>query len=650
MTLNEVLALLPDAKQNGDGYTAKCPAHGDKRPSLSVSQGEKGVVLHCHSGCSPAAVCAALGITMRDLFVEPDRGHGHKRQNAPKRTPRARKAQRYDSLDLAVAAAGRQAGGQLTGTWCYHDGFFVVRFDKPDGSKACRPISRNGDGWVVADPDGKLPLFMPIGLPKNGEPILVCEGEKCAAAACSLGLHGVASAHGSSGATKSDWTALAGRDCVVWPDFDEAGTKYADAVATILTALDPPARVKVLDPPALWAGRDDLQEHYDIVQWLAPMDAHEPGELRGFVMSVAEAAPEWMPAPTGEGQGEALVKGDDQDEDDGCNVITLSDVEIKSIPWLWPTRFAANKFSMLVGNPGTSKSTLTCDMAARLSVGRPWPDDSACPIADTIMMSCEDGIADTIAPRVESAGGDRHRVHLLESVREGKGRRSFLVTEDVPRLERLLCRFPNTRLIVIDPITGYLGSTDSHRNSEVRGVLSPLAEFADRCGVCVLAISHLSKNRAEAIYRVIGSLAFAAAARTVYGCLFDRKDSTGERVLFLPLKSNIGPDRCGLAYHLDKTGDPVPCITWEPGVVTDRFDDALAAPDRDAPAMDAAAAWLFDLLTAGPLPAKEVGDAAQGLLFSIDTVRRAARALGVVYEKSGFGPGSVTLWKLPNSP
>src|SRR5690606_15615930 len=127
------------------------------------------------------------------------------------------------------------------------------------------------------------------------------------------------------------------------------------------------------------------------------------------------------------------------------------------------------------------------------------------------------------------------------------------------------------RLVIIDPVSAFLGSTDSHNNSEVRGVLAPLAEMAARHGVAIVAVTHLNKGGGSALNRVIGSIAFTAAARAAYVVTRDEDDPA--RRLMLPAKNNLGCDENGFAYRLE--GEPTPHIEWEPTLVAMSADEAV---------------------------------------------------------------------------
>src|SRR5262249_13584096 len=162
--------------------------------------------------------------------------------------------------------------------------------------------------------------------------------------------------------------------------------------------------------------------------------------------------------------------------------------------WLWPGRIACGKVTMLAGHPGLGKSQVALSIAAIVSTGGRWPVDGACAeCGSVVIMSAEDDPEDTIRPRLDAAGADLARCHVIDAVRRRddtgrETRRGFSILEDVPRLAAALVGFGDTALVVIDPITAYLGATDSHCNAEVRAALAPLADLAAQHRVAVLAI------------------------------------------------------------------------------------------------------------------------------------------------------------------
>jgi hypothetical protein len=323
----------------------------------------------------------------------------------------------------------------------------------------------------------------------------------------------------------------------------------------------------------------------------------------------------------------------------------LDTVEPEDVAWLWPRRIALGKLTLIAGDPGLGKSFVTLDIAARVSRGQPWPDAPGVPnpSGGVVLLNAEDGLADTIAPRLDAAGADRRRIVSLDGVAADtpsstSSERGFNL-RDLPALEQAIAEVSDCRLVVIDPITSYLGAVDSHKNAEVRGLLGPLAALAAKHNVAIVAVTHLNKSgNGPAIYRTMGSLAFAAAARAAWAAIKDKEDP--RRRLFIPVKNNLSQDTRGLAYRIESPDGGRPCVAWQEGEVSITADDALA-DDRDGQRerteREDCAEWLTVLLANGPIPAREVEREARDAGQAVATLRRAKAEIKVESRRSAFG-------------
>jgi putative DNA primase/helicase len=219
----------------------------------------------------------------------------------------------------------------------------------------------------------------------------------------------------------------------------------------------------------------------------------------------------------------------------------------------------------LVGDPDVGKSYLTLDMAARVSCGASWPERGAAPRGKVLLLSAEDSVQDTIRPRLEGVRADLSRVIVVSSVCRRKRAAHFNLATDLQALRRLVATDPEYRLVVIDPISAYMGDLDTNSNSLVRGALSPLAAWAAEAGVAVVCVSHLRKSEGAVVYRTMGSLAFTAAARAVWAVTRDSQDETGQRRVLWPVKNNLSADRTSLAFCIvsDEGGSRGAYLRWE---------------------------------------------------------------------------------------
>lgn len=648
MTLDEVLERFPNAEPSGGSWKARCPAHDDQSPSLSISEGDDGkVLLCCHKGCTFEDICSSAGLNTRDLFpssTSTESSHSRGKRENRRREPQRKPGKVYESAEAAIASLERKEGPK-SGIWRYHDATgeivgWVCRWDKPDGGKTFRPIARMPEGWQVAGMPEPRPLYQLPELAKPGR-VFICEGEKAADAARSIGLVATTSPGGAKAGKKADWSPLAGREVVILPDNDRPGRKYAEDAAGTLTRLDPPAVVRVVELPG-------LPEKGDLVDWIALRgEAADPNDLAFQIEKLADEATDVQPprrSRPGESRSEAIC-------------VRLSDVTEAPLEWLWPGRIPLGKLTLLAGDPGLGKSFVTVDMAARVSTGSPWPDLPGIrqPVGSVVMFNSEDDIADTVLPRLKRAGGDPSRVLALEGVRttsDGgeKHERGFSLDRDLQRLTEVIEANPEIRLVVIDPISAYCGSTDSHNNAEVRGMLAPLAQLASRFRVAIVMVTHLSKGSGgKAVYRPMGSLAFAAAARAVWQVAKDHEDES--RRLILLAKMNVSEETKGLAYRLADG-----CVCWEESPVTMTADEHLELEDHPKSRANGAGAeleravdWLKATLADGPRLASIVEQLADDEDISKATLRRAKRAANVKSDRKGFGRGSEVFWKLPGS-
>jgi len=245
--------------------------------------------------------------------------------------------------------------------------------------------------------------------------------------------------------------------------------------------------------------------------------------------------------------------------------------------------------------------------------------------------------------------------------RNGLARRMFNLKDDLSLLENKISELGTVRLVVIDPISAYMGGADGNGNVETRDILEPLSELAGRLRTAVVAVTHLNKGggaaKQTALHRFVGSIAFAAAARTAFMVVQDAEDA--ENRFFLHIKSNLGPRCLGLSFRSQQIdledGVKAPKVVWGTEHVSHSADDALAAVEGDSnehSAKNAAIAFLRTVLANGPVPVSEVqrqaveaGLLQEGKLFGQSKPFRSARqALGIEPKRIG----GAWILELPN--
>jgi hypothetical protein len=617
--LERVLARL-DAVRPGSGgqWQARCPAHDDRHPSLSVALGNRGaVLLHCHAGCDPERVLAAVGLAPCDLLDQPSR-HEPTGSDSPPR--------------IVAQYPYRDAEGALR--------YEVVRF-APKAFRQRRPDGHGGWVWNIQGVERVLyRLPEVIAAARLGQRIYLVEGEKDADRLAELSLHATTGPQGAGKWQDSFGEALRGAQVVILPDNDEPGREHALMVARSLLGIA--ASAKVLALP-------DLPHHGDVSDWLAA------GGSASTLERLADDTADWIP------HLEETLQGPTGTSDPafGEVVTRLSDVQSELVRWLWPGRIPLGKLSILDGDPGLGKSLLTLDLAARVSTGREMPDGGSSDLAGpagVLLLTAEDGLADTIRPRAEAAGADCSRILALEAVREirasvrsGSGpepevRERPPALSDIPAITAAI-RQADVRLVIVDPLMAFIpAGLDTHRDAEIRVLLRGLARLAEDTGVAVLLVRHLTKaNGGNALYRGGGSIGIIGAARS--GLLVARDPNDPELRVLAVTKSNLAAPSTALAYRVTGDAYDPPRVSWE-GATAHSVGELLGHSLPEKPNMlDQAKTFVLEALAAGPRAASEVAQEAAAAGVAAITLRRAREALQVETRRDA----ERWIWVLPGA-
>jgi hypothetical protein len=328
-------------------------------------------------------------------------------------------------------------------------------------------------------------------------------------------------------------------------------------------------------------------------------------------------------------------------------IITMDHIERQPIEWLWWPYLAFGKIAMLDGDPGIGKGLLTIQLAANLSRAYPLPDQQGQPTLPiskprpTLLLTAEDGLADTLKARLEAAGADCAKIHVLTGWlgREDEVRAFTLQHMDI--LEQAL-KEVRPGLLIIDPIQAYVGDIDIHRSNATRPLLTALKTVIEPYHCASVCVRHPGKGQQDgkALYRGLGTMDFIGAART--GLFAEQHPLDPNKALLAHHKSNIGPLGRTQVYSKDQ-GE----FRW---VGVSRLNAEVVAgsgrgPDRYA--FLEAVYWLEGYMRPGlPYKAKDLEEALSEEGFHAGVMKRAKKALGIVSTKQG----EIWYWKMPDLP
>lgn len=228
-------------------------------------------------------------------------------------------------------------------------------------------------------------------------------------------------------------------------------------------------------------------------------------------------------------------------------IINMSEVQSQEIKWLWYPFIAYGKTSIVQGDPGDGKSTLILNIAAKLSRGeRLEPEMNIDKPVNVIYQTAEDGLADTVKPRLEQAGADCSRISIID-----ESEKSLSMLDE--RIEKAIIE-TGAKLFILDPIQAYLGGgTDMNRANEAREMTKNLGNIAERTGCAIVLIGHMNKGSgAKAAYRGMGSIDFFAVARSVM--LVGRIEGQPDMRAVIQIKNNLAPFGHPKAFELTQDG------------------------------------------------------------------------------------------------
>jgi archaellum biogenesis ATPase FlaH len=304
-------------------------------------------------------------------------------------------------------------------------------------------------------------------------------------------------------------------------------------------------------------------------------------------------------------------------------LIQMSQVEVEQIQWVWYPYIPYGKITLVQGDPGEGKTTFVLALIALLTKGEPLPEEeNGTEPINVIYQTAEDGLADTIKPRLLSVGADCERVLVIDE-------NEVELTLSDERLEQAIKK-TDAKVIVLDPIQAYLGGdVDMHRANEIRPIMKRLALLAERTGCAVVLIGHMNKmGGAKSAYRGLGSIDIRAAVRSVL-VVGRVKDEPTLRIVAHD-KSNLAPEGKSIAFELD----PDTGFAWK-GYCETTVDELLCGNGSLLSKTAQAEKLLKDLLSEGEMLSEEITNQAKELDISNRTLKIAKQNIGVKSFRKG---------------
>ena len=508
--IGDVLNRLSAVKPAGPGkWTASCPCASHDTPAkhLSVQDAGDKALVSCHPGPHTYDdICAALGFDSLSYS-----NNGHPPVPAPARKP-------------SPTQKPAEATGVIECTYDYLNAdskllFQVVRYRDPKDFKQRRPDGKGGYIWNLT---GVSPVLYHLPDVRtavaDGDLIPLCEGEKDADSALLLGYIATTAPMGAGKWQPEYSETLRGAMVVIIPDLDEAGRQHADTVAWSLWGVA--ASVRVLTLPEVLNG----QPVKDLTDWMAAS-----GDRDAFDELLAECEEYQPPEKAPEGR---------------LTVRRMSDVIEEAVEWLWHPYIPRGKVTLIEGDPGEGKSHAALAIGSGISNGQLYGAGRIEP-GNILLASAEDGLADTIKPRLRMLEANTSRIYAVADL---------LTLDDAgtQSLEKEVLKYLPA-LLIIDPLQAYLGGElDINRANQTRHVMAQLHQLAERYHMAIIVIRHLTKGQSlKPIYRGLGSIDFTASARSVL--LAGQDPETGNHAL-VHIKCNLSALGPSIGYEIGADG------------------------------------------------------------------------------------------------
>lgn len=599
------------------GWRSRCPAHEDRNPSLSVSEGDDGrALVKCHAGCSTDAVLAGIDLQLTDLFPVPGPPYG-------------------------ASPNGRGSPKEVACTYDYHDAsgkllFQTVRY-LPKDFRQRRPDGKGGWVWKLGDAERvlyRLPSVI-AGVAAR-EMIFITEGEKDADRLAAEGFVATTCPMGAGKWSDRYGEYLRSAEVVVLPDSDASGQTHADEVARALGGVAESVRVVALP---------GLPEKGDVSDWLTA------GHTITEFLRVVGQTPVYRPDPSQDDLPE-LSKAEPPPSRGAVRQlvgVNANDITERPVDWEWRHRFVRAALNLVEGHPESGKTGILLDLVARLSAGAEQPDGARYPPRRVLIVGPEDALESVVRPRLRIAGADLSRIRLITgALSAGCDLPDRIVLPaDLPLLGRELENFD---LLYVDSSINDFADRGVRPGDDmaIRALLGGLHELARATGKTVIATRHGRKGGSrDPLEFGSGTMGVVAKARSVIGVYRDPRDA--DRRLFARVKCNLAPSVPTLACRFDSdTPDSPLRVEWlgeDPRSAADimaEIHQANAGSKKDpSRARRALVEWLRDGQWKAVAQLKALAEETE---LSWKVIEKAKNEIGVLHESR---PGVGWCWQDP---
>ena len=569
---------------------ARCPCHEDKKQSLSIGRGQKGVVLKCQAGCDTRDIIARVGLKPRDLFYDSQEKPNEKRQ--------------------------------IVATYDYPGGVQKIRYS--DKSFSWRQPDGKG-GWIYSRKGIKPSLYLSGEL---SDGIAVVEGEKDADNLHRLGWDAVSGADGAGpGKWKPEYTKqLKGLSVCIFQDNDDVGKAYAQETAAALHNVC--KRVFLFDLSKVWP---DIPLHADVSDLIEKFGDEKACEM---IAQLATSTPEWEPEPPEEDPFLSCFK-------------TLDTFDEEEATWLVPGWIPEGQITLMAADGGIGKTTLWCNLIAAISSGRRCildPPDHTRTAQKVAFLTTEDSVRKKLKKKLRLAGANMSNVITPDFLADKDGVLRGLKF-GTNEMERFIKHF-RPSLCVFDPVQGFVPpDINMGSRNAMRDCMAPLISLGEETGTTFIVVCHTNKRKgAFGRDRIADSADLWDVSRSVM--MAGYTEDQGIRYLSNE-KNNYAELQETLLFTIDSDGQArAEGTSWK----RDREYTQESAANVSAPKREDCKDWVLHELdeAGGAMPSKDMDDKATLAGYSFRTLRRAKEDLKKTGEIKYFqtGGGKEKTWHI----